>query len=74
MTDDRFAVLRWLIRFRFRATVLVGHLVFFEQVGHFFSHYRIIILNGEHRNFFSRLGLLFRRGGLRLFWMISHRT
>ncbi len=61
-----------LIRFRFRTAVLVGDLVFFEQIRHFFGHHCIIILNGDQWDFFSLFGLLFWQGKVRLFWMVSH--
>lgn len=53
--------------------MLVGDLIFFEQLGHFFGHDITIILNGDQRDFFSLLGFLFRRGEVRLFWVVSHR-
>ena len=42
--------------------MLVGDLVFFEEIRHFFGHDVVIILNGEHGEFFSHLGFVFRRG------------
>ena len=63
-----------LVRFRFGAAVLVGDLVFFEQLGHFLGHHIAIILNGDQGDFFSFLGFLFWRRGIRLFWILSHRT
>ena len=47
-----------LIRFRFRAAVLVRNLIFFEEIRHFFGHDGIVILNGKHRELPSHLGLL----------------
>lgn len=52
--------------------MLVRDFVFFEQIRHCFGHHGIIILNGEHRNFFSRFGFLVWRRESRLFWIITH--
>lgn len=52
--------------------MLVGNLVFFEQLGHFFGHHRIIILNGDEGDFFSRLGRLYWRGLIGLFGWFTH--
>ena len=61
-----------LVCFRFRTAVLVGDLVFLEQVGHFFGDHVIIILNSDERDFFSRLGFIFRRRRIWLFWIVTH--
>lgn len=53
--------------------MLVGDLIFFEELRHFFRHYISIILNGDERDFFSRLGLFVRRGLVRLFGLVSHK-
>jgi hypothetical protein len=61
-----------LIRFRFRAAVLVGDLVFLEQIRHFLGHHGIIILNSDEGDFFSHLRLFFRRRLVWLFLTIAH--
>lgn len=61
-----------LIRLRFRAAVLVGDLVFLEQICHFLGHHRIIVLNGDERDFFSRLGCFIRRRLVGLFRLFGH--
>lgn len=63
-----------LICFRFRAAVLVGDFVFLEQFGHFFGDHVAIIGDGDDRELFSRLGLLFRRRLVGLFGCVSHRV
>ena len=61
-----------LIRFRLRTAVLVGDLVLFEELGHFFSHDICIILNGDERDFFPNLRCFLRRRLVGLFRLISH--
>ena len=52
--------------------MLVGHLVLFEEVRHLLGHHRIIILNGDEGDFFSRLRLFFRQRLVWLFLIIAH--
>ena len=52
--------------------MLVGDLVFFEELSHFLGHYISIILNGDERDFFSRLGCFLRRRLVGLFRLFSH--
>lgn len=52
--------------------MLVGHLIFFEHLRHFFGHHIPIILNGDEGNFFSRLGFFFLRRLIRLFLVVAH--
>lgn len=52
--------------------MLVGNLIFLEQIRHFFGHHRIIVLNGDEGDFFSRLGRLHRRGLFGLFRCVTH--
>ncbi len=61
-----------LIRFRLRRSVLVGNLVFLEQLGHFFGDHITIILNGDEGDFFSHRGFFVRRRLFRLFWLVGH--
>jgi hypothetical protein len=61
-----------LVRFRFRAAVLVGDLVLFEEFSHFLGHYISIILNGDERDFFSRLGCFLRRRLVDFFRLFGH--
>lgn len=61
-----------LVRFRLRAAVLVGHLVFLEQIRHFLGHHRIIILNSDEGDFFSHFRLFFRQRLVWLFWIVTH--
>ena len=50
----------------------MGDLVFFEELSHFLSHHISIILNGDERDFFSRLGCFLRRRLIGLFWLFGH--
>lgn len=52
--------------------MLVGNLVFFEELSHFLGHHISIILNGDERDLFSRLGIFVWRGLVRLFWIVNH--
>lgn len=61
-----------LICFRLRAAVLVGHLVFLKQLGHFFGDHIAIILNSDEGDFFSHLRLFFRQRLVWLFWIVTH--
>lgn len=42
-----------LVRFRFRAAVLVGNFIFLEQLSHFLGHHLVVILNGDQGDLFS---------------------
>lgn len=52
--------------------MLVGDLIFFEEVRHFLGHHGTIILDGDQREFFSHLGLLFKRHVVSLFRLVGH--
>ena len=47
--------------------------VLLHEIGHFLGHHSIIILNSDERNFFSCLGFVLWRRGVRLFWIVTHR-
>lgn len=53
--------------------MLVGHLIFFEQLCHFFGHHITIILNGNQGNFFSSRKFLFRGGEVGWFRILTHK-
>ncbi len=52
------------------------HPVFIEHLGHFFGDHVTVVLNGDERDFFSRLGHGLRsesfRGRVWSFWSLIH--
>jgi len=61
-----------LIRFRFRRTVLVRHLVFFKHLRHLLSNHIPIVRDRDERDLLARLRLIVCLRRLRLFWLLSH--